>query len=101
MMAELDADSTQHQQPQHHHQREIEAAEAGGIQQRESEIQRAACGQQPHFIAIPYRTDSTNHGAPLFVIAGDEQMDCASSEIEAIQQNVNCNHHRYDHEPNR
>ncbi len=29
--SELDADGAQHEQPKHHHQRQVEAAEAGSI----------------------------------------------------------------------
>ena len=43
--AKLDGNSAQHQQPQHHHQRQIESAEAGGIEHRER--RRTACRRRP------------------------------------------------------
>src|SRR5215831_14181264 len=42
MMAEFDTDSTQHKQPEHQHQRQVEAAEARGIQKRKCEVKSAS-----------------------------------------------------------
>ena len=40
--AVLDADAAQDEQPEHHHDREIDAAEGRGVEQREDEEERAA-----------------------------------------------------------
>ena len=62
MIAELDRDAAQDQQPQHDHQRQIEAAEAGGIERGEGEVERAAGGEQPDFVAVPDGADGAQHG---------------------------------------
>ena len=71
MVAELDGDAAQNQQPQHHHQRQIEAAETGRIERREGEVEGATGGQQPDFVAVPNRSDCAEHHAPLVIGAGD------------------------------
>src|SRR5208337_1379458 len=98
--AELDADGAQHQQPQNHHQGQIEAAEAGGVEQWKCEVQRSASGEQPYFVAVPHWTNGTQNGAALRIAPGDEEMDCPGAEIKAVKQHVNSDHHRDDHEPN-
>jgi hypothetical protein len=75
VIAELDGDAAQDQQPQHDHQGQIESAEAGGVERREREIQRAAAGQQPHFVAVPHRTDDAKHPRALAVgVARGQEM---------------------------
>ncbi len=97
--AELNADAAQHEEPQHHRQRQIKAAEAGGVEQRKCEVQRSTGGEQPNLVAVPYRADGTQDGTALLVVPGDEEMDRAGSEIKAVQQNINRDHYRDDHEP--
>ena len=63
VIAELNGDAAQNQQPEHDHERQIEAAETGSIESGESEIQGAAARQQPHLVAIPHRADGAR--APL------------------------------------
>ena len=57
MVAHLDAEAPEHQEPEHHHQGEIETAEAGGIEQREGEVECPARGEKPDLISIPHRPD--------------------------------------------
>src|ERR1035438_9077894 len=99
MGAELNADAAQHQQPQHHHQRQVKAAEAGRVQQRKGEVESPAGGQQPHFVAVPYRADGAQHHAALRIIFRDEEVDRARSDVEAVQQHVSGDHYRNNHEP--
>src|SRR5581483_8074652 len=47
VIAKLDRDAAQDQQPEDNHQREIKAAETGGVEGGESEIESAAAGEQP------------------------------------------------------
>ena len=94
VLRHLDRYAAQNQQPQYHHQRQVEAAEAGGIQRREGEIQRAAAGHQPYLVAVPYRTDVRQHRLALRLIARHKQVDRAGAQIEAIQHHVNGDHRR-------
>ena len=88
MGAKLNADGAQHQQPQHHHQGEVESVEARCVEEWEGEVERAARRQQPDFIAVPHRTDGADHHAAFLVRARDEQMHRAGAEVEAIQDHT-------------
>ena len=55
--AEFDADAAQDEQPEHDHERQIEAAEGGGVEQREGEVEGAAAGEEPDFVAVPDGAD--------------------------------------------
>ena len=99
MRAQLDANAAQHQQPQDHHQREVEAAEAGGIEQGEGEVERAAGGEQPDFVAIPYRTDGAQDLSAIVGGFARAQVNGAGAEIEAIEHHVGRHHDGHDHEP--
>ena len=61
MRPQFDADAAQHEQPEHHHQGQVEAAETRSVKQREREIERAAGSQQPDFIAIPNRANGAHN----------------------------------------
>jgi hypothetical protein len=97
--AQLNADAAQHEEPQHHGQRQVKAAEAGCVEKRKCEVQRPTCGEQPNLVAVPNGTDGTQDGTALLVVPGDEEVDCARPEVKAVQQNVNRDHHCHDHEP--
>src|ERR1035441_2230811 len=51
VVAQLKAHSAQNQQPEHDHQRQIEATEGRGVEQGKSKVERAAASQQPNFVA--------------------------------------------------
>src|SRR5205807_4934158 len=70
------------------------SAEARSIEGWEGEIERAARGQQPYFVAVPHRADGAEHLAALRVGLGNHQMNYAGAEVEAVQQDVNRDHRR-------
>jgi hypothetical protein len=55
--AQLKTNAAQHQQPEHDHQRQVEAAEARRVEQREGEVERPARGEQPDLVAVPDGAD--------------------------------------------
>ena len=66
--AELDGEAAQDEQPQHHHQRQVEAAEPRRVGAREKrEHQHPAGGDEPDLVAVPHRADRGEHGAALGV----------------------------------
>jgi hypothetical protein len=65
VVAQFDADAAQDEQPEHDHERQIKAAEGRGVEQRKGEVERAAAGQQPDFIAVPDRADAGERGAAV------------------------------------
>src|SRR2546423_4902954 len=99
MRPQLDADAAQHQQPEHDHQRQVEAAEARRVEQRKGEVERAAGGYQPDFVAVPHRPDGAQHQAALRVISGNHGADDADAEVEPIEHNVSRQHQRHEYEP--
>ncbi len=99
MDAELDAEAAQHEQPEHHHQREIESAEARGVELRERKVERAAGGEQPDFVAVPDGADRAQDLAALVVGFGRHQIDRARAEIESIEHDVCRDHNCDDPEP--
>src|ERR1700687_6258405 len=52
---QFNANAAQHEQPEHDHERQVEAAETGGIEQREGEVEGAPGGEQPDFVSVPDR----------------------------------------------
>src|SRR6185436_19717456 len=62
LVPELDAGRPQYQQPKDHHQRQIESAKRGRIQDGKGKVERAPGREKPYFVAVPDRTDSTNRG---------------------------------------
>src|SRR5438105_10365982 len=98
-MAQLDADAAQHEQPEDHHQRKIEAAEAGSVEQGEREVEGASGSEEPDFIAVPNGTDGAHDLASLEGGLGRAQIDDAGAEIESVEHNIGGNHDCDDHEP--
>ncbi len=97
--AQLDADGAQDQQPEHDHQRQIEAAEGRGVEQGEGEEERASGGQQPDLVAVPEGADGT-HGLLAFLFAaGDEEIDDADADVEAVEDDVGDQHDGDNPEP--
>jgi hypothetical protein len=95
----FDADAAEHQQPEDDHERQIEAAEAGGVEQGEGEQERASGGEQPDFVAVPHGADGAQDGAALVWGAGGAQVDHTGAEVEAVEHDVRCHHRCDDHEP--
>src|SRR6202049_4337597 len=90
--AKFDRDAAQDEQPENHHQGQIESAEARGVENGESEEERAAGGDEPDFVAVPDRRDRADYGATFGVGMRNAHMNDADSEIEAVEQHVNGEH---------
>ena len=73
MITQLHTDAAQYKQPEHDHEGQVEAAECRGVQQRKSEIERAAPGKQPDLITVPNRTDRAQRRLSFSFGAGQEQ----------------------------
>ena len=101
MVAEFEADAAQHQQPEDDHQRKIEAAESRGVEQRKREIERAASGEKPHFVAVPHRADGVKAGLPLGFGADEEEVKHADTEVEAIENDIADDHYGNQPEPDK
>ncbi len=101
MHAQFDAGAAQDQQPQHNHQRQIESAERRGVQGREGEIERAAAGEQPDFVAVPDRTDAAEHDLPVGFAARQQGMQDADAQVETVEHDVSGQHGSNDPEPDK
>ena len=88
MVAQLNAYAAQDEQPKHDHQRQIKAAEGRGVEKRKGEVERAATGQQPDFVAIPNRANARKCGAALRFVADQKQVKHTHAEIEAVEHHV-------------
>ena len=92
MVAQLQADAAQDQQPKHDHQRQVKAAEGRCVKQRKSKIERAAAGQQPHLVPVPHRPNARKRGFALGFVSHQEQMQHADAEIESVEHHVADDH---------
>src|SRR6185437_308525 len=99
MHAQLNPNAAQNEEPQNDHQRKIEAAETGSVKQWKGEVQSSAAGDQPDFIAVPYRANGAKHGLPLLISSGDEQMQDTGAEIKAVENDIRGNHDRNEPKP--
>src|SRR5208282_2669922 len=99
MRAEFNAQPAQHQQPQNNHQRQVKPAEAGGIEQWKCKIKRSPGSQQPYFITIPDRADGAQHPAAFVVRLSRKKINSTRAEIESVQHDIRCDHHRHNPEP--
>jgi hypothetical protein len=99
VVAQLHADSPQHQQPQHNHQRQIKARERRRVEQRKGKIERTAARQQPHLVAVPHRANAGQRGPPLGFVADQEQVQHTDAQVEAVQHHIADDHHGNQPEP--
>src|SRR3984893_2311448 len=99
VMAKSDGNPAQDEQPKNYHQRQIEAAEAAGVERRKSKIESATGSDQPHFIAIPNGPDTRQNLASLFVCLRDQQVNCAGAEVKAVEQDIHGNHRSHEAKP--
>src|SRR5579872_3431967 len=96
---QFDADAAQHQQPQHHHQGQIETTEARGIEQREGKVERSARGEKPDFVAVPDRANRADDGLALCGCARRAQINDAGAKIESIEYHIGRDHESDNSEP--
>ena len=88
MIAQLERQASQNQQPERHHQWQIEAAEAGGEQDREGAEHGATGGHQPDFVSISDRSNRANYLLPFRIGAGHEQVDDPGPQVESVEHDV-------------
>ena len=86
--AVLEGEPADDQADQDQQQRQVEAAEEGGVPLREGGEGRAAGDQHPHLVAVPDRADGVDHDPPLGVVAGEHGQEHADAEVEALQAEV-------------
>src|ERR1019366_882035 len=101
LVAELDRDAAQDEEPEHDYERQIKSLEPRGIHRGKGEKQKAAAGHQPDLVRVPYGADGGQHRAAFGVGARDEEMDDAGAEIEAVEHGVPGDHYRHQAEPER
>ena len=99
-MPELDADAAQHEQPQHQHDREVEAGEA----RRQDAAGTRRTARRRRRAARPRCRPSTGpiareHLSPLGVRAGHGEMQGAGAEIEPVEHDVGDEHQAPGREP--
>src|SRR5437899_12312533 len=71
----LDSDGTQHQQPQHHHQGQVKATEAGGVELGKREVQGPTGSGQQHSVAIQYSPDRAQTKPALTAILATVELN--------------------------
>jgi hypothetical protein len=99
VVAELDGDAAQDQQPEHHHQGQVKPAETRGIESREGKIERPTPGQQPDFVAVPDRSDGLQNPAALRLGASNDQVNDSGAQVKAVQDNIHGDHDGNQTEP--
>ncbi len=99
--AEFDAGPAHDEQPQHNHQGQIESAERSGIKSREGEIESAATGEQPHFVAVPDRTNAPEHDLPVGFATRKQRRQDADTQVESVEHDVSGQHNSDDPEPDK
>ncbi len=101
MVAEFEAYTAQHEQPEDDHERKIEAAESGGVEQRKGEIERASSGEKPDFVAVPHGADGAKAGLALGFGAYEEEMKHADTEVESIENDIADDHYGNQPKPDK
>src|SRR5215203_4223327 len=86
--AKLDGETPDHQEPQHNDERQIEAGEARGVEQREREKQGPSCGDDPDLVSVPHRAYGLQDEATLLIAFRYKRMYGAGPEVETVQQDV-------------
>ena len=99
LVAELDAEAAEEQQPQHEHQREIETAEARRVQGGKGGHHRPADAEEPHFVAVPHRPDRIDQPRPFVAVPPEPQVNRPQAEIEAVEDGVSGQHERQEDKP--
>ena len=99
VIAQLKRHAAQDEQPENDHEGEIEAREGRGVEQRKGEVERAAAGEQPDFVAVPDGADGGQRGAAIGLGADEKQVQHAYAEIEAVEDHVADDHYGNEPEP--
>ena len=85
MIAEFHGGAAQNQKPKHDRQRQIKTAKAAGVKRGKREVESAADGEQPHFVAVPHRANAGDDLTTFFGSTRHEKVDRAGAEVEAIE----------------
>src|SRR5437868_8802632 len=88
VQTKLYADGAQHKQPQDHHQWQVEAAKAGGIELGKGKVKGPAGCEQPDLIAIPDGADRFQYRAPLLIFFSSDEIDNSCAYVEAVEHDV-------------
>src|SRR6185295_1833684 len=99
--AQFNAGAAHDEQPQHNHQGQIETAERGRVKGREGKVESAAAGQQPDFVAVPDRTNASEHDLPVGFAARQQRMQDADAQVEAVEHDIGGQHDGDDPEPDK
>ena len=76
------------QAEQHQHDGQVEARERGGVRRGERREQRAAGGEQPHLVAVPYRADAAAHERPFALVFRQRAVQDAHAQVEPVEHEV-------------
>ena len=87
LAAEFNGHGAENKPAKQGHESEVEPGENRGISHGKSGEERAASGDQPHFIAVPNGSDGIEKNAAVFVLL-DEEMQRADPEVEAVEHSV-------------
>src|SRR5215475_7148091 len=93
VITELDGSAAKDQEPQNHHQREVEATEAAGVEERESEVENPAGSEKPNLVAIPNRANGGDYLAALLIRARDQEVNGTRAQVEAVEKDVHSDHY--------
>jgi hypothetical protein len=99
LVAQLEAETSAQEQPEHEDHREVHAAERGRVRGGEREEQDTAGGDQPYLVAAPYRADRLEDLIALLLVRRDPPVQRAGTEVEAVEHDVDRDHQAQEDEP--
>src|SRR5437868_10250038 len=91
--------STEHEQPQHKDQREVETAEPRRIGLGKREKQYPGGSDEPDFVPIPNRADRVVHHSAVGLASPKEWIEDTYTEIKAVEYHIEGQHQRHDYVP--
>ena len=97
--ADLDRDPTQHERPEHHPERKVEAGERHGHELWKREDECAARGDEPHLMPAPERTDGRDHLSPLRVVLRHQKVQRSRPDVPAVKDDEQRQHETEEREP--
>src|SRR5262249_27832585 len=101
LVPELDAESAANEQPEHHHERQVEATERSRVEDWEGKVERPPGCQEPDLVPIPDRPDGANHRPALRLRPGHKEGQDTGAEIEAVEYDVHQDHEKDEQKPDR
>ncbi len=86
LRAVFEGDGTEDQRGEDHEHREVEAREAGRVEDRPSGEDRAAAEDEPDLVALPHRADGVDRDPAFGVGVADEGQKRAHAHVETVGQ---------------